>query len=166
MAQKTSALATKPSYKRPLYLAFLGAGIIAIILVIALPASLVHKHHDSCEDMAACREAPVLVQTGCGLYHTPGFDNNYANHNLMSGGYLRNFSITVPPTYNSNNSQPWPVIIDYHGNSRTPKDQYQNSLVSRTLSNTHHRDISTSVSRTITLVIYHIALPLLALPFQ
>jgi len=44
---------------------------------------------------------------------------------MVSGNLKRNFSINVPDTYTPNHH--WPLIIDYHGNFGTSRQQYENS---------------------------------------
>lgn len=46
----------------------------------------------------------------------------------MSGGRTRFYAVNVPQDYNSDTNKRRSLIIDYHGNSRTPYDQYQDSL--------------------------------------
>lgn len=46
-----------------------------------------------------------------------------ANVTITSGGLLRYYLISIPPTYH--NELPTPVILSYHGGVRTAEDQLQ-----------------------------------------
>lgn len=65
--------------------------------------------------------------TGCGIAHVEGYSSNKDHLSLESGGILRYYTIDVPVEYNLDRTKPWPLILDFHGASHTPKDQYNNS---------------------------------------
>lgn len=63
----------------------------------------------------------------CSTPHQSGYNDNPNNHQVVSGGRTRTYAISVPPGYNDLLGKQWPMIIDYHGNNGTPKQQYENS---------------------------------------
>ncbi|CAK4033326.1 Hypothetical predicted protein [Lecanosticta acicola] len=65
---------------------------------------------------------------GCGIQHQTGFNNSTSNHQVVSGGRTRTYAVNVPLDYNQDTTKRRAVIFDYHGNSRTPYEQYQDSL--------------------------------------
>lgn len=67
--------------------------------------------------------------SGCGKTHIVGYHDQtqYSSHNIRSGDYTRNYTIFIPSSYNANLTKQWPLIIDYHGNTDTPDEQYNNS---------------------------------------
>jgi len=135
VATTATAAAGRPWYKNPVVLGAVAAAVVVIVLVIALPVSLVKKGHSNSNsgsgtgDMAP-HSSPLngLISQACGTHRATGFSNDFTNQSLVSGDYTRNYSINVPASYNDNNTRPWPVIIDYHGNSRNGTDQYNNSM--------------------------------------
>lgn len=143
--------AARPWYKRPLPLASLAAGAVVVILVVVLPSTLVtqrHQNNTSSSNSAtstgsvssagsatssSSASSPTATSTtadapGCGTKRDTGFSNNFAAQNLVSGDYTRNYSINVPSNYNDDLQKRWPLILDFHGNSRNGTYQYNNSM--------------------------------------
>lgn len=65
---------------------------------------------------------------GCGTQHHPGYNDDTNSHSIMSGGRTRHYAVNVPQDYNSNPNKRRAVIFDYHGNTRSPHDQYLDSM--------------------------------------
>lgn len=126
----------KPWWKRPLPLAGAGLALVILILIIALPASLVNNGGSSNNGGSGSSNSgtptsgtmPSPTAYGCGATQSVGFSNDFTNQHLVSGDYTRNYSINIPPNYNDDLNKHWPVILDFHGNSRTGTDQYNNSM--------------------------------------
>lgn len=66
-------------------------------------------------------------QSGCGKPHTPGYHYRDArgNFSIISSGRNRYYSVQVPVAYNAR--EKYDLIFDYHGNSDTSTEQYNNS---------------------------------------
>jgi poly(3-hydroxybutyrate) depolymerase len=67
------------------------------------------------------------TMAGCGTTHAEGYSSSKDHLNLESGGILRYYTIDVPVGYNLDRTKPRPLILDFHGASHTPQDQYNNS---------------------------------------
>ncbi|KAK4626132.1 hypothetical protein CLAFUW4_05079 [Fulvia fulva] len=67
------------------------------------------------------------ASAGCGIEHHAGYNNDTASHHIESGGYSRNYSVYVPPSYNDDTSKPRALIIDYHGRGGNGYQQSTNS---------------------------------------
>ncbi|KAF2215836.1 carbohydrate esterase family 1 protein, partial [Cercospora zeae-maydis SCOH1-5] len=63
----------------------------------------------------------------CKKTHQEGFNNGTSSHTIHSGDFDRTYAVKVPDGYNQNLGKKWPLILDFHGNSGTPWQQYQNS---------------------------------------
>ncbi|CAK1356994.1 hypothetical protein CB0940_11838 [Cercospora beticola] len=88
-------------------------GILATLALTAFAASYVTASSSS---SAACKKT-----------HHEGFNNDTASHTIRSGKFDRTYAVKVPDGYNKNLGKQWPLILDFHGNSGTPWQQYQNS---------------------------------------
>lgn len=152
------AAAGKPSlmsrlWNRPITrLAILSSILVAVVLVIALPAALVPKGDGSNSDgssgssgsnsgsgsgsgssgsptSTSSGSTPTKTMTpGCGTAHSVGYSDDMSNHNITSSGSNRYYTIDVPSHYNDKKSEPWPLILDFHGASRDADNQYNNSM--------------------------------------
>jgi len=85
-------------------------------------SSLGRLYYSSFEPSRRSAETP-----GCGIEHIEGYSSGKDHHSLDSGGIMRYYTVEVPPGYNHDKTRPWPLILDFHGASRTSKDQYNNS---------------------------------------
>jgi poly(3-hydroxybutyrate) depolymerase len=148
-------VSSKPSLitrmrNRPLTsLAIIASIIIAIVLAIALPVALSGGNSDSQDSgvsngnsgsshtgsgsgakpsstSSAAPHRPTKM-AGCGTPHAGGYSDSKSNHNITSSGNARYYTIDVPANYNNNKSDPWPLILDFHGANRDAANQYNNS---------------------------------------
>lgn len=145
---------SKPSFfsrmrARPLTsLAIILLAIIALVLVIALPVALTGNNDDSNSGSSSgssgssgsgtdSGDKPTSTSSGspsrptrmagCGTAHSEGWSNATSSHSLKSSGTERTYAVDVPKGYNDKNTEPWPLIFDFHGASRDAYNQYNNS---------------------------------------
>lgn len=71
--------------------------------------------------------ALAIGSAGCGKPHNSGYHGPNADHSITSGGRSRVYGVWVPADYNSNPSSPRRLIFDFHGNNRSPDEQFENS---------------------------------------
>ncbi|KAJ9657004.1 hypothetical protein H2198_004604 [Neophaeococcomyces mojaviensis] len=65
---------------------------------------------------------------GCGISHNSGYhDAPNGNREIQSGGRTRYYGMYVPDGYDDDRNTPRKLIIDFHGNSGSPKNQHENS---------------------------------------
>nr|POE72920.1 putative feruloyl esterase c [Quercus suber] len=128
----------RPWYKRPLPLAAIAAGVVIVILVIVLPSTLLTRDDNKSSDSSSSSSStptssggsssPTPNKTGCGNTQNVGFSNDFESQSLVSGNLTRNYSVNVPSDYNDDLEKRWPLILDFHGNSRNGTFQYNNSM--------------------------------------
>nr|POE86653.1 putative feruloyl esterase c [Quercus suber]POE87644.1 putative feruloyl esterase c [Quercus suber] len=141
-AMEASSKPARPWYKRPLPIASIAVGAVIVILIIVLPSTLLTRHdHNSDSSSGSSSATPTssggassptststVDRTGCGNRQNTGFSNDFANQSLTSGDRTRNYSVNVPSNYNDDLEKRWPLILDFHGNSRNGTYQYNNSM--------------------------------------
>lgn len=76
------------------------------------------------EALAITKSRSLISLEGC-LKRLPHGQSvgSVANVTITSGGLLRYFLISIPPTYHA--EVPTPAILSYHGGVRTAEDQLQ-----------------------------------------
>ncbi|KAI5359656.1 Putative alpha/Beta hydrolase, feruloyl esterase B/C/D [Septoria linicola] len=91
--------------------------MFSTLVLSAVTASLV----------AAAPHPNAALTPACKLTHHEGFGNDTKTHTITSGRYNRTYAVNVPAGYNKKLGKRWPLILDFHGNSGTPWQQYINS---------------------------------------
>lgn len=88
------------------------------------------------EALVITKSPSLIPLEGClrGLPHDQSV-GKVANVTITSGGLLRYFLISIPPTYQA--EVPTPAILSFHGGLRTAEDQLQLDQLTNAEFNTH-----------------------------